>query len=275
MCRWIAYKGSSIYIEQLVTRPAHSLIEQSLRTEMNYTKDGSLWATNGDGFGVAWYGNKPEPGLFKGVRPAWNDENLHEICSQVKARLFFAHIRAMTAGAIQRSNSHPFKYQNWIFQHNGHIDFFDVIKKDMQMEIDGNLFGHLNGTTDSETFFFLALTYGLKNDPHEALKKAVDKVKVCCEDRKIETNINLSCALSDGKTLYTLRYSIGEPAKTQFYSTDVESIHDLNTESDFVPEKSIIFVSEPLDSLSDKWIEVPENSFGTTKNGEVSFEEFI
>lgn len=275
MCRWVAYTGSPIYIEQLVTRPTHSLVDQSLRTEMNYGSDGSLWAINGDGFGVGWYGDHPEPGVFKGERPAWNDENLHEICSQIKTRLFFAHIRAMTTGIVQRTNSHPFKYKHWLFQHNGHIDFFEIIRKDILMEISGGLFPYMKGTTDSEALFFLALSYGLEDNPHEALKKAVQKVRACCEDRKIDTNINFSCAISDGETLYTLRYADGEEAKTQFYSTHAESLQDLNKDIEVTPAKSVIFVSEPLDYLGDKWIEVPENSFGITKKGAVSFEDFM
>ncbi len=275
MCRWIAYKGSPIYIEQVVTKPTHSLVKQSFNTEMNFKKDGSLWAINGDGFGVGWYADKGTPGVFKGERPAWNDENLHEICSQVKTGLFFAHIRAQTTGQIQRSNSHPFKYKNWLFQHNGHVDYFEIIKKDILMEIQWDLFDNIKGSTDSEIFFFLAITYGLENDPHKALKKAIEKIKACCEDRKVEIGLNFSCALSDGETLYTLRYAFGEEAKSLFYSTDVDSIQDLNKDTTVKPEASIIVVSEPLDSLSDKWEEVPDNSLGIIKNGKVSFETFI
>ena len=30
-------------------------------------------AVNADGFGLAWYGERPEPGLYRDVMPAWSD----------------------------------------------------------------------------------------------------------------------------------------------------------------------------------------------------------
>src|SRR5262249_23303091 len=46
MCRWIAYRGETIPLEQYVTAPAHSLVVQSLRALE------STASTNGDGFGM-------------------------------------------------------------------------------------------------------------------------------------------------------------------------------------------------------------------------------
>ena len=47
--------------------PEHSLIDQSLNSRLGAT------TTNGDGFGIGWYGDQPAPGLFHSIRPAWND----------------------------------------------------------------------------------------------------------------------------------------------------------------------------------------------------------
>ena len=57
MCRWIAYRGETIPLEEYVTAPAHSLVVQSQRALE------STASTNGDGFGMGWYGEHPEPGL--------------------------------------------------------------------------------------------------------------------------------------------------------------------------------------------------------------------
>jgi predicted glutamine amidotransferase len=274
MCRWIAYSGKPIFIDELVTQPVHSLVEQSLNTKLNLTEDGSIWSTNGDGFGVGWYSKKEEPGLFKDAMPAWNDENLHEICSQTKAHIFFSHIRASTNGAVQRNNSHPFKYKNWIFQHNGDIDNFPAIKRNVQFEIDPELFTKIQGTTDSETFFYLALTYGLLSDPKAALEKTIVKLEEVQENAGFEASINLSCSISDGKKLYTIRYGSGnKPVKSQFYSTDMTCIEDLSASCAAIPKGGVIVVSEPLDRHSDKWIEIPENSFLEVIDGQVSLQK--
>lgn len=260
-------------MDELITRPAHSLVEQSLDTAMNYYDDGSLWTTNGDGFGVGWYGRKEEPGLFKDSRPAWNDENLHEICAQTQAQIFMAHIRASTQGGVQRSNSHPFKYKNWLFQHNGDVKHFPDIKRDVQFGIVPKLFPEIKGTSDSETCFYLALTYGLEKNPKTAFEKMIARLEKAQIDAGLDAGLNLSCAASDGKTLYTLRYASGdEVIKTQFYSTDMSCLKDLNNVCTPLPDSGVILVSEPLDGLSDKWIEVPEKSFVSVNNGHVNIE---
>lgn len=258
-------------MEELVTRPAHSLVEQSLDTEMNYRADGSLWATNGDGFGVGWYNKRNEPGLFKDAMPAWNDKNLHEICSQTQAHIFMAHVRASTNGSVQRNNSHPFKYKNWLFQHNGDVHNFSTIKRALQFDIAPDLYPEIEGTTDSETCFYLAMTYGLEKDPKAAFEKMIKRVEAAQKDAGLEVGLSLSCAVSDGETLYTIRYASGnEVNKSQFYSTDMSCVKDVSETCTVLPQDGVIIVSEPLDRLSDKWIEVPANSLASIKDGQVS-----
>jgi glutamine amidotransferase len=53
MCRWLAYVGTPLRLEELLYKPAHSLIDQSLHAQMA----GST--TNGDGVGVGWWGAAP------------------------------------------------------------------------------------------------------------------------------------------------------------------------------------------------------------------------
>ena len=83
----------------------------------------------------------------------------------------------------------------------------------------------------------------------------------------------MSCTASDGKALYTIRYASGEEAiKTQFYSTDMSCVEDLSGACMALPDGGVILVSEPLDGLGQKWTLVPENSFLTIRNGEVTAE---
>src|ERR1700738_2023732 len=103
MCRWIAYRGETISLEQYVTAPAHSLVVRSQRALE------STASTNGDGFGMGWYGEHPEPGLYREVRPAWSDENLRYLCRHIRSHLYFAHVRAATGTPVMRPNCHPFR----------------------------------------------------------------------------------------------------------------------------------------------------------------------
>ena len=61
MCRWLAYIGKPVTPEQYLYEERFSLIEQS----HNARKSKSV--VNGDGFGLGWYGEKSEPGLFRDV----------------------------------------------------------------------------------------------------------------------------------------------------------------------------------------------------------------
>src|SRR4051812_40165119 len=101
MCRWLAYTGSPVLLREALFSPAHSLIDQSLHSRLGAE------TTNGDGYGIGWYGAEPEPAIFRSVDPAWNDVNLRELSAHVTAPLFFAHIRASSGTAVQRTNCHP------------------------------------------------------------------------------------------------------------------------------------------------------------------------
>src|SRR5262245_54118730 len=109
MCRWLAYSGSPIPLDEVLLAPAHSLVFQSLKARNAST------TTNGDGFGVGWYGKRNEPRLYRSTNPAWNDKNLREIAAEAESPLFLAHVRSSTGGAVQQSNCHPFRYRNWLF----------------------------------------------------------------------------------------------------------------------------------------------------------------
>ena len=92
-------------------------------------------------------------------------------------RLLFTHIRASTGTPVQRSNCHPFRHGQWLWMHNGAIRGFHEIKRDLLMAVDPVLYPDIEGSTDSEALFFLALTFGLTDDPFTAVARAVGLVE--------------------------------------------------------------------------------------------------
>ena len=119
MCRWLAYSGSPLRLDELLFKPARSLVDQSLHSVQGAT------TTNGDGFGVGWYDADGLPRIYRSTHPAWNDRNLRELASSVESPLFFAHVRASTGTAIQETNTHPFRHGRWLWMHNGAIRGYD------------------------------------------------------------------------------------------------------------------------------------------------------
>ena len=80
MCRWLAYTGSPVLIDDLLYKPTNSLVVQSLHSRLGAE------ATNGDGVGVGWYTeHSPTPGVFRSIEPAWSDRNLRELAEHVRS----------------------------------------------------------------------------------------------------------------------------------------------------------------------------------------------
>lgn len=276
MCRWLAYTGDPIYLDTLITQPDHSLVQQSLNSKLNYNNAGQLLSTNGDGFGIGWYDQRKVAGVFKDEIPAWHDKNLRNLCHHISAHTFMAHVRATTTGDIQRSNCHPFSYENWLFQHNGQVSHFPKLRRELQLAVDPELFPCIHGTTDSETFFYLALTYGLMDNPKKALQRLVEKVLDTLNKVDKDGVLNLSLAISDGVYLYTLRYSHNEDPMTQFYSTDTACLKDFENQSvPEIPNGCTIVVSEPLDHVDRKWQAIDNNCFTVIKGNQVTTETFM
>src|SRR5262245_64106853 len=102
MCRWLAYSGSPVLVADLLYGSEHSLIVQSLHARLGHEE------TNGDGFGVGWYGEEEVPAVFRGIEPAWNDRNLRDLSRHIRSGLVFAHVRASTHAQVQLEKCHPF-----------------------------------------------------------------------------------------------------------------------------------------------------------------------
>jgi glutamine amidotransferase len=226
--------------------------------------------TNGDGFGVGWYGRGNEPAQYRSIEPAWNDRNLRELSRQVESRLVFAHVRASSGGAIQQTNCHPFRYGKWLWMHNGFIGELATVRRDLALAVDPSLFALIEGSTDTEVFFYLALTLGLENDPPAAVARAVGFIEETGRKHGVEHPIQMTVATTDGSTIWAFRYSSEGKSRSLFHSTDVATLktqypehpvlHDLADETRLV-------VSEPLGDLAGAWREVPESTYGVIRAG--------
>src|SRR5262245_39619339 len=215
MCRWLAYSGTPILLDELLYKPTHSLIDQSLHSRLG------VETTNGDGFGVGWYGEGPEPAVFKSIEPAWNDRNLRELSAHIRSGLVFAHIRAATGTPVQQTNCHPFRHGRWLWMHNGSITQFHDLKRDLRLAVDPTLYPDIEDSTDSEPFFFLALTMGLEDDPPGAVGRAVGFIEQVGRSHGVEHPIQMTVATTDGDRLWGFRYSSIGQSRSLFYSTRI------------------------------------------------------
>ena len=271
MCRWLAYSGSPVPIDELVLKPKHSLIDQSLHSKLGAE------TTNGDGFGIGWYGVGETPGVFHSVEPAWNDRNLKDIAAHVRSPLVFAHIRASSGSPVQQTNCHPFRHGRWLWMHNGLIREFHQVKRDLVLAVDPSLYSEIEGSTDSEVFFFLALTLGLEDDPPAAVERAVGLIEETGRRHGVEHPIQMTVATTDGVRTWGFRYSSEGESRSLFYSTDVTTLrlqHPDNPVLHALSNESRLIVSEPLGDLAGAWNEVPESSYGVVQEGQDELRPF-
>lgn len=259
MCRWAAYLGAPIFLEDIVARPGHSLIRQSLDARQAPS------AINADGFGLAWYGDRPEPGLYRDILPAWSDPNLRSIVAQVRSRLFLAHVRASTGTASSRNNCHPFTVGRWSFMHNGQVGGYEAFRRDADMLIPDALYPHRKGATDSEALFLIALAEGLESDPQGAMERACARLTALSRARGSAPYLRLTAALSDGDTLYAMRTASDDAAPSLWHRWMPDAGGGQGGRA---------VVSEPFDLECGGWEAVPPGSFCIFRGREVTIRPF-
>ena len=153
------------------------------------------------------------------MHPAWNDRNLREAARAIRSRMFIAHIRAATDTPVQETNCHPFRHGRWLFAHNGLIRDFHKLRRDLTMKVDPALFPTLEGSTDSELMFRLALTYGLEQTPLPALERMVGVVEESAARHRVADPLNMTICATDGERIIAVRYSSERQSRSLFHST--------------------------------------------------------
>ena len=216
MCRWLAYSGAPIFLDEVLFRTEHSLIDQSIRALDPHQ------TTNGDGFGLGWYSNRDVPGLYRDIRPAWNDKNLQALAAQIESPMFLAHVRATTGSPVQRTNCHPFGHDRWLFVHNGLINDYDKLRRDLTIAIAPQM----------------------------------------------------TLGISDGESLYAVRYSTEGDSRSLFHSVSRDATMEIAPDAGRFSRNARAIVSEPLNDLEAEWLAVPEASYLTITRGKITCESF-
>lgn len=244
MCRILVYKGQPMLIGDVLISPENSLLCQSRDAgyhpgviDKEHCRN---ILVNGDGFGVAWYGDAVEKGscCFKFVTPAWSNTNLRNIGNHISSSLIFGHIRAASSGqdphepiVVSNENCHPFTYLNYTFMHNGCIPKFERIKLRILNLLSEKHFHNIYGTTDSEHIFALFLeclppseteplgylTHSTENIVR-AVQRTIAVVLSLCEEAGIKDCCSLNICVSNGVDIIATRYRNGpQPPPSLYY----------------------------------------------------------
>jgi glutamine amidotransferase len=145
------------------------------------------------------------------------------------------------------------------------------------LEVDPELYPHIQGSTDSELLFHLALTFGLQDDPPSAVARAVGLVESVGARFGVARPIQMTIATTDGETTWAFRYSSERQSRTLFFSTEIEELRRLYPDSIVfanADDETRLVVSEPLSGLLGAWNEVPEGTCGIVKPGQDELRPF-
>ncbi len=270
MCRWMAYSGGKIQLDELLFKAKHNLIDQSMSSRSAETP------TNADGFGLGWYGAHKTPGLFRSIRPAWNDFNLRDLAANIESHLFMAHVRATSLATVQETNCHPFRYGHWLFVHNGEVFEIEKFHRELLMAVDPKYFSNIMGSTDSELMFHLALTFGLEDDPPAALMRMAGFIEKTGKEKGVNESLWMTLGVSDGKTLYGVRYASDNAAPTLYHSIDAKDILEINPLlKGKLSSTARSIVSEPLGVFPEMWKEVPQATLLIVNDGTITEKKFV
>lgn len=252
-------------MDELVIKPSNSLIEQSKDAKKHKTP------LNGDGFGLGWYPlhQDPEPGLFVSVEPAWSNQNLHQIASKIKTNNFFAHVRDASEGIpVSRANCHPFAFDNYLFMHNGFLDEFSKIHREIINCLSDRAFQLIKGNTDSEYAFALFLDTVefasdlSSNDIKEGIYSTIKTIIDIRKKQHSNTNAYMNFVINNGESVVATRFATDkntQPTSLFYTRGEITFNRDEDFQVSHNSNNSVIVSSEPLTEQSKEWIKVDRN----------------
>ena len=230
-------------------RGPNSLVHQSLHSRLGAEP------TNGDGFGVGWYGAGP-------TRPASSTapsrRGTTTTCASSPATssspLFFTHIRAAIGSAVQQTNCHPFRHGRWLFMHNGYINEFATVKRDLVLAVDPSLYPGDPGPGRHRGAVLPRADLRPRGRPAGG-GRAGDRAR-----RGGRRAARGPASRSRGRSrrptarrIWAFRYSSEGKSRSLFYTTDVPTLRELYPERELFQEVSDdarLIVSEPLGDVA-------------------------
>ncbi|MBX2969270.1 MAG: class II glutamine amidotransferase [Cyclobacteriaceae bacterium] len=268
MCRLMAYKGTSILLDELLYKPKNSLINQSINARELEEP------LNGDGFGVGWYSHhiSHEPATFVSLNPAWSNRNLRNLAPKIQSDCMLAHVRAASVGEVSEANCHPFQYRELLMAHNGGVENFGRIKRDIRAQLSDELYNWIKGQTDSEHIFSL-LVNRLNTEHREFSADAVTDafeytfhhVKSLMKKHGIHEEAYLNMVVTNGHFIVATRFVTDDKAEplTLYHSEGSRYVVEDGVSRMEAPkddDEAVLVVSEKLTDDS-HWTMIPKNHF--------------
>lgn len=302
MCRVLAYIGPELPLEDLLLKPANSLINQALDPERHPELQLAGW-----GF-AAWSEHllKPEePYLYRRPMAAFYDDNAERTIPSLQASTMLAHVRAAAYDAkvvLADENCHPFAFEKtpWIVAQNGYLPGWQILQRELLAHCKDEYLKQMKGSTDTEFLYVLLLSL-LEGDADEDVQRAIEEMLRLIAKAMKSLNLpgltKLKMALVRPGQIVAVNWGLGhqgevnpegdwqelrksDPKSDEFaLSMLLEPMYLLmgrnfeKVESSYEFEEcneedatSVIFASEPLTDDPDGWLNVEYGEITFLKN---------
>ena len=226
MCRWLAYSGNPVSLEELLYAPKRSLIVQSLHSQMGAEE------TNGDGFGIGWYGAGDTPG----ATTASSGMERPEPSQPGPARQVAAPVRAHPRLDRRRrpGDELPSVPPRPLALHAQRDDprlprgqtGTGAGDQPGALSEHRGLDGH-GGAVPSRSHV------GLEDDPPLAIERTIGLVEHVGHQHSVEYPFQGTIATTDGERVWAFRYSSEGKSRSLFFSTAVPVLQELHPDLDF------------------------------------------
>lgn len=268
MCRFVAYLGREVLLEDVLVKPENSLVRQSV-----HGREQTQVPSNGDGFGVGWYVPRVDdyPALFTSVFPAWSDRNLLNLTAKIESPCFFGHVRAASVGGINPYNCHPFTYRRWMLMHNGNIGNFVEVKRHLRRLLEDEYYHWIKGETDSEHLFALFLQHAKNKqlddikDVAKVMRKTLESIESLRRKYGQDEPSFINICMTDGLQMLAMRYGSDPNLKMEslHYYVGYGAFSNPVKDKDIQDEHPdyVLVASEKLTHWTGRWQMVPENHF--------------
>ncbi|MCM2416460.1 ergothioneine biosynthesis protein EgtC [Streptomyces sp. RKAG290] len=241
MCRHIAYLGPPVFLGEVLTRPAHSLVRQSW--EPRRQRHGTV---NADGFGVGWYGDgDPVPGRYRRQGPVWGDRNFADLARVVRSHALLGAVRDATeADPDGEAAAAPFAADGVLFSHNGAVKGWPGSMAPLAAALPAAELLRLTARCDSALVWALVQHRLATGDAlPQAVADTVQDVAAAAPGSR------LNLLLTDGRTIVATAWG--------------DTLWQLSE-----PGRHTVVASEPYDD-DPRWVEVPDRTLLTATVADV------
>ncbi len=256
VCRFAAYLGQEIKLEDIVYNFSHNLVIQSYAP-----KEQLVGNVNLDGFGCGWYNTVVEknPAQYATLLPIWADYNFPTIAKAVTSNIIFSAVRNATQPfPNELSSVLPLVLDKYLFLHNGSIADYNKCKRTLENQLPDEYFHMIQSRSDSALIFAAFMWCLSEIDENErSIKNAMIAMLNWLRSQldSLGVGANLNIGITDGESMLFIRHELNGACNSLYYNESHEHI-----------SRGVLIASEPLDE--DKgWTAVPGNSMIEIKSG--------